>query len=76
MYLLQIKSPSVVVNENPSFMVIFNSYCSAGVNCSTPPVKPGAGTWAWDGNYDYGTNISYTCGPYGNFQAVLFPFFS
>jgi hypothetical protein len=38
------------------------------VNCSTPPAKPGAGTWAWDGNYAYGTNISYTCGPYGNFQ--------
>jgi hypothetical protein len=32
-------------------------------------VKPGAGTWAWDGSYKFGTNISYTCGPYGNFQA-------
>jgi hypothetical protein len=38
------------------------------VNCSTPPVKPGAGTWVWDGRYKFGTNISYTCGPYGNFQ--------
>ena len=41
--------------------------CIAGVNCSQPPVKPGAGTWTWDGSIAYGTNISYTCGPYGNF---------
>jgi hypothetical protein len=42
-------------------------YLFQGVNCSTPPVKPGAGTWDWDGSYTYGTNISYTCGPYGKF---------
>jgi hypothetical protein len=52
-------------------LITFNYKLSiplSGVNCSTPPAKPGAGTWAWDGNYAFGTNISYTCGPYGNFQ--------
>ncbi len=38
------------------------------MNCSTPPVKPGAGQRSWDGAYAYGTNITYTCGPYGKFQ--------
>ena len=38
------------------------------VNCSEPPPKPDAGTWEWNGDYEYGTNILYTCGPYGNFR--------
>jgi hypothetical protein len=39
------------------------------VNCSAaPPPRPGAGTVAWSGSYAYGTNVSYTCGPYGRFQ--------
>ena len=37
------------------------------VNCSDPPEKPGAGTWQWNGSFEYQTKISYTCGPYGNF---------
>lgn len=39
------------------------------MTCSDPPVKPAAGTWEWDGQFDYETPILYTCGPYGNFQA-------
>ena len=44
-----------------------NDWLCPGVNCSEPPVKPGAGTWEWTGSYEYGTKILYTCGPYGNF---------
>ena len=41
--------------------------CITGVNCGEPPERPGAGTWEWNGNYSYTTQISYTCGPYGKF---------
>ncbi len=41
----------------------------SGVNCSMPPEKPGAGTMAWDGSISYNSSATYTCGPYGNFQA-------
>ena len=41
-----------------------------GVDCGEPPARPGAGTWEWSGNYSYGTQISYTCGPYGKFCDV------
>ena len=37
------------------------------VNCTEPPEKPGAGTWEWNGELVYETEILYTCGPYGNF---------
>ena len=37
------------------------------VNCTEPPERPGTGTWEWNGNYKYGTEITYTCGPFGNF---------
>ena len=37
------------------------------VNCTEPPEKPGAGTWEWNGELIYETDILYTCGPYGNF---------
>jgi hypothetical protein len=37
------------------------------VNCTEPPEKPGAGTWEWNGDIIYETEILYTCGPYGNF---------
>ena len=38
------------------------------VNCTDPPERPGTGTWDWNLEYKYGTEISYTCGPFGNFQ--------
>lgn len=38
------------------------------MECDDPPLKHEAGTWEWDGNYNYGTQVLYTCGPYGNFQ--------
>ena len=38
------------------------------VNCSTPPERPGGGTWEWDGGHSYGSVVTYTCGLYGNFQ--------
>ena len=31
-------------------------------------MKHEAGTWEWDGSFSYGTQVLYTCGPYGNFQ--------
>ena len=37
------------------------------VNCTEPPEKPGAGTWEWNGELIFETEILYTCGPYGNF---------
>jgi hypothetical protein len=27
------------------------------VECGDPPVRPGAGTWEWNGNYSHGTQI-------------------
>ena len=42
------------------------------VNCSAePPEKPGTGTWEWDETHDYDAVVTYTCGPYGNFQNDL-----
>ena len=42
---------------------------SAAVNCSAdPPERPTSGTWEWGGGSEYGSEASYTCGPYGNFQ--------
>ena len=40
------------------------------MNCTSPPPdRPGSGTWEWkDGSLEFGTSVSYTCGPYGNFQ--------
>ena len=38
------------------------------MNCTDPPEKPGSGTWEWNGDFKFGTQISYTCGPFGNFQ--------
>ena len=42
------------------------------MNCSSlPPDRPGSGTWEWkDNSIEYGTEVTYTCGPYGNFQGV------
>ena len=37
------------------------------VNCTEPPERPGTGTWEWNGDYKFGTEITYTCGPFGNF---------
>ena len=37
------------------------------VNCSDPPQRPAAGTWEWNQEYVYETEIIYTCGPYGSF---------
>ena len=38
------------------------------MNCSEPPERPGSGTWAWNLEYKYRTEITYTCGPFGNFK--------
>ena len=38
------------------------------MNCSEPPTRPGAGTWEWNKEYSFETEIIYTCGPYGNFK--------
>jgi hypothetical protein len=42
----------------------------SGVNCSAPPAKNGAGTMVWDGSISFNSSATYTCGPYGNFQAI------
>ena len=45
---------------------------STDVNCTDlPPEKPSTGTWEWDGSHDYDAVVTYTCGPYGNFQNDL-----
>ena len=41
------------------------------VNCSSqPPDRPASGTWEWSSldSLEFGTEVSYTCGPYGNFE--------
>ena len=38
------------------------------VNCTEPPERPPSGTWEWNGNYEFGSEASYTCGFYGKFQ--------
>ena len=40
------------------------------MNCSSPPLKSSVGTWEWSGDFHYGTEVLYTCGPYGSFQAA------
>ena len=47
--------------------LVCESVFSPAVNCTEPPEKPGAGTWEWNGELVYETEILYTCGPYGNF---------
>lgn len=31
-------------------------FCAA-VNCTHPPEKAAAGTWEWNGNFNYGTEV-------------------
>ena len=41
------------------------------MNCSAPPPeRPASGTWEWSSldSLEFGTEVTYTCGPYGNFQ--------
>ena len=38
------------------------------MNCTEPPERPGSGTWEWNGDLKFGTDIVYTCGPFGNFM--------
>ena len=45
-----------------------NTFSKIAVNCSEPPERPGSGTWAWNLEYKYRTEITYTCGPFGNFK--------
>ena len=52
--------------------VHFQNLNVLAVNCTDPPEKPGAGTWQWNGSFEYQTKISYTCGPYGNFVRFSF----
>ena len=52
----------LVVEKKHRLMSVFPA-----VNCTEPPEKPGAGTWEWNGELIYETEILYTCGPYGNF---------
>ena len=48
-------------------MNLYDSSLFSAVNCTDPPVKADAGTWEWNGRFNYGTSVLYTCGPYGNF---------
>ena len=49
-----------------TFIILYQNPLTA-VNCSHPPEKAAAGTWEWNGNFNYGTEVLFTCGPYGNF---------
>ena len=42
---------------------------SIDTNCSDPPTRYPTGTWEWSKDYEYGTEILYTCGPYGQFES-------
>ena len=55
--------------------LIVSAYCLSlyefpfkAVNCTEPPERPGSGTWEWNGEFKFGTDIVYTCGPFGNFM--------
>ena len=60
--------PQCLACEYHQTVIIYFNILLPAVNCSDPPVKPGAGTWEWSGDYAYDTAITYTCGPIGNFQ--------
>ena len=53
-----------------SVFSIFTTLCImiTAVNCTDPPEKAGSGTWEWNGEYKFDTKITYTCGPFGNFE--------
>ena len=40
----------------------------SAVNCTEPPERPTSGTWEWNGELIFATEVLYTCGPFGNFQ--------
>ena len=43
--------------------------CSLAVNCTDePPERPETGTWEWNRDIGYEASITFTCGPYGNFE--------
>lgn len=42
--------------------------CLDTVTCTMPPDRPASGTWEWNGEFAYLTKVTYTCGPYGQFQ--------
>ena len=35
-----------------------------------PPPKPSIGSYVWDGFKSYNTEVTYSCGPYGEFVAA------
>ena len=42
--------------------------CYQSINCTVPPpARDPSGTWEWSGSFEYNTNVTYTCGPYGSF---------
>ena len=48
----------------------FRFLYSPAINCTdSPPEKPTSGTWEWNGDLNYATTVTYTCGPYGNFES-------
>ena len=52
-------------------MIICTIY--SAINCTEPPPRPEAGTWEGQIRgaltYIYQHKVTYTCGPYGEFQA-------
>ena len=49
--------------------VVIYEFLYLDTNCTEPPPRYPAGTWEWSQDYQYGTQILYTCGPYGQFQS-------
>ena len=48
--------------------LVFNSPHCLAVNCTEPPERPTSGTWEWNGELVFATEVLFTCGPFGNFQ--------
>ena len=50
-------------------MLMLTMIICLAVNCTDePPERPETGTWEWNQNIGFETSITYTCGPYGNFE--------
>ena len=53
------------------FTSLANNESVADSSCSDdPPPKPSIGSYLWDGFKSYNTEVTYSCGPYGEFVAT------
>ena len=56
--------------SNPSGIFLIRNEYNADSSClEDPPPKPEIGSYLWDGFKTYNTEVTYSCGPYGEFVA-------